>query len=133
MIIVDTSVWIDYFNGRQAPQTELLDTHLQFSQIGIFDVILMEILQGFKSDKDYRQAKTYLSQLPCFDILGQDNAISFAQYYRTLRTKGITIRKSNDVMIAGFCIKNQLPLLFCDRDFQPFVEHFQLKPVFYPH
>lgn len=133
MIVVDTSVWIDYFNGRQTPQTETLDNRLQFSQVAIFDVILMEILQGFRNPKEYEQAKTYLELLPCFEILGKQNALSYAQFYRTLRTKGITIRKSNDVMIAGFCILHNLPLLFCDRDFQPFVEHLNLTSAFYHH
>lgn len=115
MIIVDTSVWIDYFNGKDTAHC---------------DVILMEILQGFKDDKDYLSAKSALLKLPIFNIINKDNAIIYADYYRTLRKQGITIRKSNTMMIAGFCIQNQLPLLFSDRDFWPFCEQLGLKSAF---
>lgn len=125
-IIADTSVWIDYFNGKSTPQTDFLDNQLDAGNVAMFDVILMEILQGFRKPKDFEQAKTALESLYCYDILGKKNAITFANYYRQLRQKGITIRKSNDVMIASFCIENQLPLVFCDKDFMPFTEHFGL-------
>lgn len=130
MIIVDTSVWIDYFNGKDTAHCDFLDNALKFQQVGIFDIILMEILQGFKNDKDYLSAKSALSKLPIFEISNKDNAIIYVDYYRTLRKQGITIRKSNDVMIAGFCIRNELPLLFSDRDFLPFCERLGLKSVF---
>lgn len=133
MIMVDTSVWIDYFNGQDTPHTQQLDNYLQFAQVAICDVVLMEILQGFRSQNDYLQAKTSLEKLPCFEILNKSNAIEFANLYRHLRTKGITIRKSNDVMIAGFCIHHNLPLLFCDRDFMPFMTHLGLKSALYNH
>ncbi|WP_367105508.1 PIN domain nuclease [uncultured Psychrobacter sp.] len=125
-IIVDSSVWIDYFNGIVTPHTDRLDTLLSQAKIGITDVILMEVLQGFKEDKHYSQAFSALNTLFCYDILGKDNAIRYVSYYRQLRKKGITIRKSNDVMIAGFCIDSQIPLLFSDKDFDPFVEHLGL-------
>ena len=125
-IIVDSSVWIDYFNGIVTVHTDLLDTLLSQSKIGITDIILMEVLQGFREDKHYTQAFSALNMLACYDILGKDNAIRYVSYYRQLRKKGITIRKSNDVMIAGFCIDSQIPLLFSDKDFDPFVEHLGL-------
>ena len=125
-IIVDSSVWIDYFNGIVTPHTDLLDTLLSQSKIGITDVILMEVLQGFKEDKHYSQAFSALNTLACYNILGKDNAIRYVSYYRQLRKKGLTIRKSNDVMIAGFCIDTQIPLLFSDKDFNPFVKHLGL-------
>lgn len=125
-IIADTSVWIDYFNGKATPQSDFLDIQLDLGNMAMFDVILMEVLQGFRLDKDYNLAKSALEHLLCYDILGKNNAITFASYYRQLRQKGITIRKSNDVMIASFCVEHGLPLLFCDRDFLPFVQHFGL-------
>ncbi|MGR6980265.1 type II toxin-antitoxin system VapC family toxin [Testudinibacter sp. P27/CKL/0425] len=127
MIIADTDIWIDYFNGVITPHTDYLDNTLQTGQVALTDVILMEILQGFRLEKEYRQAKTALAVLSCFDILGAQNAQRYADYYRTLRQKGTTIRKSNDVMIAGFCLNHHLPLLFQDRDFEPFVAHFGLQ------
>ncbi|HCI76868.1 MULTISPECIES: PIN domain nuclease [unclassified Psychrobacter] len=125
-IIVDSSVWIDYFNGIVTAHTDLLDTLLSQSKVGITDIILMEVLQGFKEDKHYTQAFSALNKLACYDILGKDNAVRYVSYYRKLRKKGITIRKSNDVMIAGFCIDTQIPLLFSDKDFAPFVKHLGL-------
>ena len=125
-IIVDSSVWIDYFNGIVTAHTDLLDTLLSQSKISITDIILMEVLQGFREDKYYTQAFSALNMLACYDILGKDNAIRYVSYYRQLRKKGITIRKSNDVMIAGFCIDAQIPLLFSDKDFDPFVKHLGL-------
>lgn len=128
-IIADTSIWIDYFNGKSTPQTDFLDSQLEQGNVAIFDVILMEVLQGFREQKAFMTAKNALENLPCYSILGKNNAINFANYYRQLRQKGITIRKSNDVMIAGFCIDNQLVLLFSDRDFLPFVQHLGLTPA----
>ncbi len=125
-IIVDSSVWIDYFNGIVTAHTDLLDTLLSQSKVGITDIIFMEVLQGFREDKYYTQAFSALNMLACYDILGKDNAIRYVSYYRQLRKKGITIRKSNDVMIAGFCIDAQIPLLFSDKDFDPFVKHLGL-------
>lgn len=125
-IIVDSSVWIDYFNGTLTPHTNFLDTYLSQAKIAITDIIFMEVLQGFRQDKDYSQALSALNVFTCYEIMNKANALRYVNYYRQLRKKGITIRKSNDVMIAGFCIDNTLPLLFCDRDFQPFVNHLNL-------
>lgn len=86
----------------------------------------MEVLQGFREDKHHTQAFSALNMLACYDILGKDNAIRYVSYYRQLRKKGITIRKSNDVMIAGFCIDSQIPLLFSDKHFDPFLKHLGL-------
>ncbi|MGV6987936.1 type II toxin-antitoxin system VapC family toxin [Testudinibacter sp. P80/BLE/0925] len=130
MIIADSGVWIDYFNGVINPQTDQLDDVLQNGQVALTDVILMEILQGFRLEKEYRQAKTALAALPCFEILGVDNAQRYAQDYRTLRRQGIIIRKRNDVMIAGFCIRRRIPLLFRDRDFLPFVSYLGLQAAY---
>ena len=127
MILVDTSVWLDYFNGVDSPQTARLDALLGVELIGIGDIILTEVLQGFRSDSDYQTAKNMMLNLIFFDMLGQHNAIASAENYRTLRKKGITIRKTIDFIIATYCIQNNHALLFSDKDFQPFVECLGLK------
>ncbi len=129
MIIADTGIWIEYINGVINLYSNRLDQALQDEQVALTDIILMEILQGFRSEKEYSRAKTALSALPCFEILGVKNALRYTEYYRTLRKQGITIRKNNDVMIAGFCIVQRIPLLFNDRDFEPFVKYLGLQTV----
>ncbi len=126
MILVDTSVWIDYFNGVINKPTEILDSSLQDGIVAIGDIIYLEILQGFKEDKDYKLAKTTLQTLDQYDLLGAVIADKSAENYRQLRKKGITIRKTTDVIIATYCIEHHLPLLFTDRDFLPFVKHLGL-------
>lgn len=127
MILVDTSVWIDYFNGNKNQYTETLDYALDEGTVAIGDLIFLEILQGFKNDRDYIKAKATLESLDQYEMFGHSMALKSAENYRALRKKGITIRKTTDVIIATFCIENQLPLLFSDRDFVPFVEHLGLK------
>ncbi|NKI19335.1 PIN domain nuclease [Spongiibacter sp. KMU-166] len=129
MIVVDTSVWIDYFNGRDTPETERLDSSLGNSVVATGDLIVLEILQGFRSDKDYKTAKKYLSSLHQYNMLTPDLAIKGAENYRKLRKKGITIRKTADVIIATFCIEHRLPLLYTDKDFLPFTQHLKLRSV----
>ncbi len=129
MILVDTSVWIDYFNGQDNPKTNQLDDLLGNEPLGIGDLILTEVLQGFRSDPDYRTAKDLLTSLTLFEMLGAPNAIRSAEHYRLLRKRGITIRKTVDVIIATFCIIENHPLLFSDKDFVPFVEQLKLREV----
>ena len=129
MIVVDSSVWIDYFNGRDTSETTKLDLLLGIEPIAIGDLILTEVLQGFKNDKDYKIAKSLLTSLTIFELLGETMALKSADNYRQLRRQGITIRKTADVIIASFCIENNLPLLFSDRDFIPFVTHLMLVSV----
>ena len=107
MIVVDSSVWIDYFNGKITTQTNLLDGLLDVELIVIGDLILTEVLQGFQHDKDYRQAKTLFGSLAFMDMLGKDIAIKSADNYRSLRKKGITVRKTIDVIIGTFCIETE--------------------------
>jgi|SRR5690606_2775923 len=126
MIIADTSIWIDYFNGINSPYTDALDSGLADGVIAIGDIIFLEILQGFKSDKDYNLAKKSLNTLDQFEMFGHNQVLKAANNYRKLRKKGITIRKTNDVIIATFCIENKMPLLFLDKDFKPFVTHLGL-------
>ena len=127
MILVDSSVWINYFNGISTWQTELLDNCLSNTPVIIGDLILAEVLQGFKSNKDYETAKDLLSALPFRQIGGYDVAVQSAQNYRILRKSGVTVRKTIDVIIGTFCIMEELPLLHDDRDFDPMVSHFSLK------
>lgn len=129
MILVDSSVWIDYFNGTNNPQATKLDALLGVEPIAIGDIILTEILQGFRNDTDFKTAKEVLLSLTIFEMLGQKNAIAAAENYRILRKKGITVRKTIDCMIATFCIENNNALLFSDRDYQPFVEYLGLRTV----
>ncbi|MFT5086759.1 MAG: putative nucleic acid-binding protein [Planctomycetota bacterium] len=127
MILVDSSVWIDYFNGVENTETTLLDEFLSTDTICIGDVILAEVLQGFRSDKDYKLAKEILTELPIYQIVTPELALVSADNYRKLKKKGITIRKSVDNWIATFCIENKISLLFSDKDFNPYVEHLGLR------
>jgi predicted nucleic acid-binding protein len=129
MILVDSSVWIDYFNGQETPQTHKLDTLLGVEPIGIGDLILAEVLQGFPSDADHRTAQQLLLSLSVFNMLGTDLAVKSVNNFRALRKQGITIRKTIDVMIATFCIEQRHALLFADKDFLPVVEHLGLVAV----
>jgi predicted nucleic acid-binding protein len=129
MILVDSSVWIDYFNGNDTPQTLTLDNLLGVELLGIGDLILTEVLQGFRTDADYHTAKRLLTSLTAFNMLGCEMAIKSADNFRALRKQGITIRKTIDVIIATFCIENGHSLLFCDKDFIPFVDYLGLSAV----
>jgi len=129
VILVDTSVWIDYFNGADNSYTNTLDSALEEGTVAIGDLIFLEILQGFKNDRDFTRAKAMLETLDQYEMFGHSMALKSAENYRTLRKIGITIRKTTDVIIATFCIENNLPLLFSDRDFIPFVENLGLGAV----
>ena len=126
MIFVDSSVWIDYFNGRQCAETDCLDSLLGKEPIAIGDLVLIEVLQGFKNDSDYETARDLLTSLTVFTLGGQKMAIKSADNFRLLRKKGITVRKTIDVLIATFCIEMNLSLLHSDKDFGPFHEHLEL-------
>ncbi len=127
MILVDSSVWIDYFRGTPTPEAEKLDLLLGTEPIATGDLILTEVLQGFVSDRDFNQAKKLLTSLLIVDLAGQDMAIQAARNFRVLRALGITVRKTIDTVIATRCIESRLSLLYSDRDFDPFVEHLGLR------
>lgn len=131
VILVDSSVWIDYFNGNDSAEVDFLDRTLGNRPIAIGDLILTEVLQGFRHEKDYKIAKSILEELTVFELLGKKMTIKSANNFRKLRKKGITVRKTADVIIASYCIENSLPLLFSDKDFQPFVEHLGLRSAAY--
>lgn len=127
MILVDSSVWIDYFRGTATPQAEKLDLLLGNEPIATGDLILTEVLQGFVSDRDFNQARKLMTSLVIVDLAGQAMAIQAAKNFRVLRALGITVRKAIDTVIATRCIESGLPLLYSDRDFDPFVEHLGLR------
>ncbi len=129
MILVDSSVWIDYFRGVANPQTDRLDTLLSIERVATGDLILAEVLQGFASDRDFNQAKKLLTSLVVVELGGIDLAIRAAQNFRTLRVLGVTVRKTIDTIIATHCIEAGMPLLHADKDFEPFVKHLGLRSV----
>ncbi|MBQ0798123.1 MAG: PIN domain nuclease [Porticoccaceae bacterium] len=130
MIVVDSSIWIDYFTGVDSEQTNTLDNTLGLKPVAIGDLILTEVLQGFRHDKDYKAARTLFEGVTIFEMLGTEMALKSADNFRALRKKGITVRKTADVIIASFCIEKKLPLLFSDKDFKPFVKHLGLKEAY---
>lgn len=127
MVLVDSSVWIDFFRGVNTPQVEQLDRLLGTEPLAIGDLILTEVLQGFSSERDFLQAHRLLSRLDLVRLGGRDIAVQAARNYRFLRACGVTIRKAIDMIIATRCIENDFSLLYSDRDFDPFVEHFGLR------
>ena len=127
MLLVDSSVWVDYFNGISSRETDLLDGLLGSEVLLTGDIILAEVLRGFDAQRDYRRAKRLLGALAYEDMLGREVAERSVAYYRTLRRRGVTVRKTIDVFIASFCITRGHALLHRDRDFEPFQKHFGLQ------
>lgn len=127
MIVADSSIWIDYFNGTRSKETDWLDQSLGTEPIIMGDIILAEVLQGFQNEKDFKTAKKLLLEFPFVDMIGQELAVKSAMHYRVLRQKGVTIRKTIDVMIGTFCIHNNFALLHNDRDFDPLEKYLKLK------
>ncbi|KAB2931006.1 MAG: PIN domain nuclease [Leptonema illini] len=129
MMLVDSSVWIDFFNGKRTPESDLLESALGNVQILIGDLIYMEVLQGFKIQRDFNTARRLLDLLEFKNLGGKDTVLLATDLFRTLRSKGITVRKTVDTVIAAFCIQARIPLLHRDRDFDPFEKHCGLKAV----
>lgn len=129
MILVDSSVWIDYFRGAITPQTEKLDGLLEHEPLAIGDLILAEVLQGFRAERDFNQAVKMLTSLIVVELGGQDIAIQAAKNFRILRSRGVTVRKTIDTTIATRCIESGYDLLHSDRDFDPFAKHLGLRVV----
>lgn len=126
-ILVDSSVWIDFFNGYKNKQTEKLSTLLSTELVSIGDIILLEVLQGIKIEREYQLTKSYLLDLECYQLSDPELAVIAADNFRFLRSKGITIRKTVDVIIATFCIINNFKLLHNDKDFEPFSQYLKLR------
>lgn len=129
MILVDSSVWIDYFRGAISTQTEKLDQLLGRQPLAIGDLSLAEVLQGFADERDFNQARKMLTSLEVVELGGRDIAIQAARNFRALRSLGVTVRKAIDTVIATRCIEDGYDLLHSDKDFEPFVKHLGLRAV----
>jgi len=127
VIVVDSSVWIDFFNGVSTAEVERIDGLLGVTPVAIGDLILVEVVQGFRLDKDVAMARQLFRSLAPLPMLGAHSAWKAAENYRELRRRSITVRKTIDGIIATACIAANLPLLFSDRDFLPYVEHLGLE------
>jgi predicted nucleic acid-binding protein len=129
LILVDSSVWIDYFKGAITPQTQKLDELLGYEPLAIGDLILSEVLQGFTLERDFNHARKMLTSLQVVELGGQEIAIQAARNFRALRVLGVTVRKTIDTVIATRCIECGYDLLHSDRDFDPFALHLGLRVV----
>ena len=127
MVFVDTTVWIDYVRGIDAPYTNALDYELLHNKVITGDLIITEFLQGFQDDEDFETAKEIMDSLIYYDMLGKEIAIKSARNFRLLRKQGITIRKTADIIIGTFCIEYGFPLLHNDRDFNPMEKYLGLR------
>ena len=130
MILVDSSVWIDYFRSADTPQVALLDSLLGHSPLAVGDLIAAEVLQGVRNEREFKWVKKILDAFDHIDLAGYDLAIKASQNYRSLRAMGITVRKTIDTLIATRCIEDGLTLLHADRDFLPFSQHLGLKVAY---
>ena len=129
MILVDSSVWIDYFRGAHTPETDRLDALLGAEPMLVGDLIVTEVLQGFRSDRDFKRARSLLGAFELVPLAGPDVCIKAAEHDRALRAKGVTARKTIDIIIATCCIQNGYELLHSDRDFDVFARHLGLRVV----
>ncbi len=129
MLVVDTSVWVDYFNGVENPQTDFLNTVLDKTPVLIGDLILAEVLQGFRHDPDFEKVRRAMGKYMQANMVGPVLAVQSARNYRFLRKKGVTVRKTIDSLIATFCIENDHELLHNDSDFDGYEEHLGLRVV----
>jgi len=131
MVIVDTSVWIDYFGGILNAHTDWLDQRLGVEPFGLTDLILCEILQGIRSDGQFQKVRKALASFDLFSTGGEELAVRSAENFRFLRARGQTVRTTMDCLIATFCVVRGHALLHKDRDFTAFARHLGLQ-VIYP-
>jgi predicted nucleic acid-binding protein len=129
VILVDSSVWIDYFRGVTSPQTDKLDGLLSREPLAVGDLILTEVLQGLDDERQFNRARELLTSLTVVDLGGREIAIQAARNFRALRRLGVSIRKTIDTIIATRCIEGGYELLHCDGDFEPFAIHLGLRVV----
>ena len=126
MILVDSSVWIDFFRGIVTPQADRLQILLGGQELLVADLVLMEVLQGYTRESDFATALDLMSRMEAVAVGGAVVAIAAARHFRALRAMGITVRKTIDCLIATRCILDGHALLYSDRDFDPFVAHLGL-------
>jgi predicted nucleic acid-binding protein len=126
MVLVDSSVWIDFFRDKSTRQIDRLIGLLSNGELVMGDLVLAEILQGCATEKEFDLVQRFLGSLPIITISDETIAVQAARNYRTLRAKGITVRKTIDTLIATRCIIDGYPLLYSDHDFDPFVDHLGL-------
>jgi predicted nucleic acid-binding protein len=129
MVLVDTSVWIDYFGDVVSAQVQQLDGLVGRKQVLTGDLVLAEVLQGVRSDREFRIVRDALLTLDVVQLTSPALAVRSAQNYRVLRRHGLTVRKTIDCLIATWCIEHGIPLLYSDRDYQPFVKHLGLQAL----
>lgn len=129
MVIVDTTVWIDYFHGVRNPETDWLDAELDRQPLGLTDIILSEVLQGIRDEKTAATVERQLLALEVFETGGVELARAAARHYRALRGRGQTVRKTIDCLIATFCLREGHSLLHRDRDFDPFERFLRLSVI----
>lgn len=129
MVIVDSSVWIDFLNGKTNPETQWLDFHLDHERIGVPTMIVTEVLRGLRDDREATAVQTELMKFEVIESIDVGVAIEAAAHDRHLRQRGITVRKTIDLLIASFCIRDEHVLLHCDRDFDVFEQHLGLQVV----
>ena len=129
MVIVDTSVWVDYFNGAQTSQTDWLDLEVEQQRLGLTDLILCEVLQGVRDERQAGEVRRALLKFEMFTMGGIDLAVTAALNYRVLRTRGRTVRKTIDCLIATFCLIDGHALIHNDRDFDPFEQVLGLRVI----
>jgi predicted nucleic acid-binding protein len=127
MILADTSAWIDYLRGTASPAAETLDAILGEQEVVIGDLILVELLQGYRKEREAKEIAAGLSTLPVVTLCGPELAVKAADNYRFLRASGVTIRGTIDVIIATWCIANDVQLIAVDRDFRPMEKWLGLK------
>jgi predicted nucleic acid-binding protein len=120
MVIIDTTVWVDYLRGADNPETNWLDKHLSLQRLGLTDLILCEVLQGIQDEVEFARARGNFLKLKIFQTGGAELAVIAAQNYRQLRLRGYTVRKTIDCLIATFCLLGKHELLHRDRDFDCF-------------
>jgi hypothetical protein len=129
LIVVDTSVWIDFLNGRNAPPVRHLRAILGSEEIAIGDLMMCEILQGMDSERSAREVESLLRRFEIVPMVGEAIAVAAARNFRHLRRRGITVRKTIDLIIGTWCIENRRPLLHNDRDFRPMARYLGLVEV----
>ncbi len=130
MILVDSTVWVDYFRSADTPQVALLDSYLGRTRLAVGDLIAAEVLQGVRNARDFKLVKQTFDAFLHVNLVGYDLAVKASQNYRYLRDRGVTIRKTIDTLIATYCIEHDFELLHADRDFVPFAKHLGLKVVY---